>query len=166
MRRRSAPNGCCSPSSTPRPRREPPQRTTSRRSTCCGPSAGSLVPRGRPQPLLRARNLVLRRPSDLRFAVGASSGGRLLFLVPWQGRAIVGTSYEAAGSPPSDPLTFLEEARRSFPWAGIAPADLALVHEGLVPGTGNADGLATRGRVVDHAREGGQPGLVSIEAVK
>jgi len=130
-----------------------------------GPWTGALVPGSRPQPLLRARNLVLRRPPDLRFAVGASSGGRLLFLVPWQGRAIVGTSYEAADSARSDPLAFLEEARRAFPWAGIAPADLALVHEGLVPGTGDGEGLETRGRVLDHERRG-LHGLVSIEAVK
>jgi glycerol-3-phosphate dehydrogenase len=98
--------------------------------------------------------------------VGARSGGRFLFLVPWEGRALVGTSYEPATAAPSDPLLFLEQARLVFPWAGLAPGDLALVHEGLVPGSGHADGLATRGRVIDHGREGGPAGLVSIVGVK
>ena len=135
-----------------------------------GPWAEALVParsgRSRRQPQLRARNLVLRRPADLAFAVGARSEGRFLFLVPWQGRALVGTSYEASEAPASDPLRFLEEASRAFPWAGIAPGDLALVHEGLVPGERDAAGLETRGRVVDHEQAGGPAGLVSVCGVK
>jgi len=117
-------------------------------------------------PLLRARNLVLRRPLSVPLAVGARSAGRFLFLVPWQGRSIVGTSYEPAAAPPSDPLAFLDEAARAFPWAGIERADLALVHEGLVPGAGGAHGLVTRSRIVDHEREDGTPGLVSLQGVK
>ena len=135
-----------------------------------GPWADAIVPgggrRAAATPLLRARNLVLRRPTDLPFAVGARSEGRFLFLVPWQGRAIVGTSYEASEAPPSDPLAFLEEAARAFPWAGLAAGDLALVHEGLVPGARDASGLVTRGRVIDHERVGGVGGLLSVHGVK
>jgi len=135
-----------------------------------GPWADELVARGGPRraplPLLRGRNLVLRRPSGAPFAVGARSGGRFLFLVPWQGRSIVGTSYEPARSAPSDPLAFLDEAGRAFPWAGIERSDLALVHEGLVPGEGGASGLLTRSRVVDHELEDGIAGLVSLHGVK
>jgi glycerol-3-phosphate dehydrogenase len=119
-----------------------------------------------PLSLLRARNLVLRRPLPVRLAVRARSGGRFLFLVLWQGRSIVGTSYEPATAAPSDPLAFLDEAERAFPWAGIERGDLALVHEGLVPGAGGASGLLTRSRIVDHEREDGTPGLVSLKGVK
>ncbi len=119
-----------------------------------------------PLPLLRARNLVLRRACPVPLAVGARSEGRFLFLVPWQGRSIVGTSYEPAAAPPSDPLAFLEEAGRAFPWAGLECSDLALVHEGLVPGEGGPHGLWTRSRVVDHESEDGIPGLVSLQGVK
>jgi glycerol-3-phosphate dehydrogenase len=119
-----------------------------------------------PGPLLRARNLVLRRPPAVPFAVGARSGGRFLFLVPWEGRTMVGTSYEAAEEAPSDPLAFLDEAARAFPWADIGRRDLTLVHEGLVPGRGDASGLSTRSRLHDHAAEDGLPGLISLHGVK
>ncbi|HEY8234755.1 MAG TPA: FAD-dependent oxidoreductase [Vicinamibacteria bacterium] len=124
----------------------------------------SLGPRRAPLPLLRARNIVLRRPPPVPLAVGARSGGRFLFLVPWQGRSIVGTSYEPSLAPPSDPRAFLDEAARAFPWAGIERDDLALVHEGLVPGSPHE--LWTRSRVVDHERVDGTHGLLSLLAVK
>jgi glycerol-3-phosphate dehydrogenase len=120
-------------------------------------------PRG---PLLRARNLVLRLPPPVGFAVGARHGGRFLFLVPWQGATILGTSYEPAERSASDPLAFLDEARAAFPWAGLDHRRLALVHEGLVPGRGGAAGLATRPRLHDHEAEDGLGGLVSLQGVK
>jgi len=119
-----------------------------------------------PAPLLRARNVVLRKPPVVPFAVAARSEGRFLFLVPWEGRTIVGTSYEPAESPPSDPAEFLSAACRAFPWAGIAASDAVLVHDGLVPGRGDASGLATRPRLHDHEAEDGLPGLVSLQGVK
>ncbi len=135
-----------------------------------GPWADDLLERGglrRPRaPLLRARNLVLRRPPAVPFAVGARVGGRYLFLVPWEGRTIVGTSYEPAEDRPSDPLAFLDEAAAAFPWAAIARSDVAVVHEGLVPGHGGASGLSTRPRLHDHEDEDGLPGLVSLQGVK
>ncbi len=135
-----------------------------------GPWADDLLERGglrRPRaPLLRARNLVLGRPPAVPFAVGAQAGGRYLFLVPWEGRTIVGTSYEPAEDPPSDPLAFLDEAAAAFPWAGIARSDVAVVHEGLVPGRGGASGLSTRPRLHDHEAEDALPGLVSLQGVK
>jgi glycerol-3-phosphate dehydrogenase len=135
-----------------------------------GPWADELLARfglGRaPAPLLRARNLVLRRPPVVPFAVGARRGGRFLFLVPWEGRTIVGTSYEPADRAPSDPLDFLDEASRAFPWAGIERGEATLVHEGLVPGQGGASGLSTRPRLHDHEVEDGLPGLVSLQGVK
>jgi glycerol-3-phosphate dehydrogenase len=117
-------------------------------------------------PLLRARNLVLRRPPAVPFAVGAKADGRFLFLVPWEDRTIVGTSYEPAEAAPSDPLEFLDEAARAFPWAGIGRDDVTVVHEGLVPGRGGASGLSTRPRLHDHEAEDGLPGLVSLQGVK
>jgi glycerol-3-phosphate dehydrogenase len=135
-----------------------------------GPWADEVLSRGGPHrgatPLLRARNVVLRRPPAVPFAVGARGEGRFLFLVPWEGASIVGTSYEPAEAPPTDPLDFLDAAARAFPWAGFGRADVAVVHEGLVPGRGGASGLSTRPRLHDHEAEDGLPGLVSLQGVK
>jgi glycerol-3-phosphate dehydrogenase len=121
--------------------------------------------RGR-SPLLRARNLVLRRAPALPFAVGGRSAGRYLFLVPWQGVTMLGTSYEEAAAPPSDPMEFLREGQAAFPWAQLRREDVSLVHEGLVPGRGDARGLSTTPRLHDHGREDGLAGLVSVQGVK
>jgi glycerol-3-phosphate dehydrogenase len=86
--------------------------------------------------------------------------------VPWEGRTIVGTSYEPAETPASDPLAFLDEAAGAFPWAGIGRSDVAVVHEGLVPGRGGAAGLSTRPRLHDHEAEDRLPGLVTLQGVK
>jgi len=135
-----------------------------------GPAADEVIGRAglrrRAAPLLRARNLVLRLHPPAPFAVGARLGGRFLFLVPWEGRTLVGTSYEPAEAPASDPRDFLAEAERAFPWASLGSAPLVLVHEGLVPGEGSAAGLATRPRLHDHEREDGVPGLVTVQGVK
>ncbi len=100
-------------------------------------------------------------------AVGARSSGRYLFAVPWRDRTIVGTGYAPAATPAAQlAAEFLAEARAAFPWAGLAPADVALVHEGIVPGTGRDSALLTRSRIVDHDIDDGLPGLLTILAAK
>lgn len=123
-----------------------------------------LRPRG--VPLLRAMNLVLRRPIVTSHAVAAWSQGRYLFLVPWEGRSLLGTDYAAAESPHgNDAAAFLEEARRAYPWGGLEAEDVGLVHRGLVPGRGDAGGLWTRHLLLDHAAQGA-PGLLSVQGAK
>jgi glycerol-3-phosphate dehydrogenase len=135
-----------------------------------GPWADDLIalcglrrPRAR---LLRARNLVLSRTPAGPLAVGARSAGRFLFLVPWEGRTLVGTSYEPASDAPSDPLDFFAEVQRAFPWAGLERGDIALVHEGLVPAEGESSRPSTRSRLIDHETEDGLPGLLSLQGAK
>src|SRR5262249_20050371 len=60
---------------------------------------------------------------------------------------------------------FLDEAGRAYPWAALTPADVTLVHQGLVPATGRG-GLSTRPRLHDHESEDGVPGLVTVQGVK
>jgi glycerol-3-phosphate dehydrogenase len=118
-------------------------------------------------PLLRAVNLVFRRNFVGSCALGASSEGRFLFLVPWRGRSMVGTAYWPAASAADDDVpSFLEEARRAYPWAHIESGDMTLVHRGLVPGRPGAGGLVTRHRLIDHERDDGVPGLISAQGVK
>ncbi len=119
-------------------------------------------------PFLRARNLVFARPPATTVAVGARSRGRYLFFVPWNGRTLVGTHYEdeGEGSRSRAVREFLEEVRAAFPWAGLEPRDLALVHEGLVPGEGGAEGLRRGADLLDHEREDGFFGLVTVLGAK
>jgi glycerol-3-phosphate dehydrogenase len=125
-------------------------------------SAGVAPPKVAP---LRAVNLVLRRAIVSEVAVGERSEGRYLFAVPWRDRTIVGTGYGPETTPFSQLASeFLAEATRAFWWAGLDRADVALVHEGLVPGQGGAP--ATRSRLIDHDVEDGLPGLLTIVAAK
>ena len=121
--------------------------------------------RARGVPLLAAWNFVLRRPLVTARAVGASSGRRFLFLVPWRDRSMVGTGYAAPADAEARIRAFRDEARRAFPWAGLEDADIALVHRGLVPGRGG-DALWTRSRIFDHEAEDGVAGLVTMLGVK
>jgi glycerol-3-phosphate dehydrogenase len=114
-------------------------------------------------PLLRALNLVLGRRPAARVAVGSRHRGRYLFLAPWGACTLVGTEYAPADAEPIRVERFLAEAQEAFPWAGLRHEDVVLAHRGLVPG--DARGLWTRGRVVDHG-EHGAAGLFSIVAVK
>jgi glycerol-3-phosphate dehydrogenase len=117
-------------------------------------------------PMLLGMNLVLRRPVVATHAVGARSGGRYLFLVPWRDRAIVGTAYDPPSATPEVAVSrFVEEARRAFPWAGIDEGDVSLVHRGLVPGR-RGSGLENRSRIIDHEAVDGVRGLVSLRGVK
>jgi glycerol-3-phosphate dehydrogenase len=136
-----------------------------------GPGVDRLLGRAEAKPIggpmLLGMNLVLRRPLVTTHAVGARSGGRFLFLVPWRDRSILGTAYDPPTVTPDVSLSrFVEEARRAFPWAGIGHGDVGLVHRGLVPARPGGRGPATRSRVVDHEAEDGIPGLVSMRGVK
>jgi glycerol-3-phosphate dehydrogenase len=119
-----------------------------------------------PVSLVRAMNLVIGRSVAPDVAIGGRSGGRYLFLVPWQGLSIVGTDYASvADDVPSRERAFLAEVASAFPWAGIREQDVALVHRGLVPGRAGGD-LGTRHAILDHGPRHGRPPLVSVLAVK
>src|SRR5207245_924515 len=84
-------------------------------------------------------------------------------LVPWRGRTIVGTAYDEPG-PEDGEASFLRQAASAFPWAGIEPRDVALVHRGRVPG--RAGTLANDDLVLDHEAEDGTAGLISVQLSK
>jgi glycerol-3-phosphate dehydrogenase len=117
-------------------------------------------------PLLHGMNLVLRRPAPVPCAVGARSGRRYLFLVPWAGCTLLGTAYAPAEGPAPGADGFLDEARRAFPWADLHRRDLALVHRGTVPGQDGNAGLWTRDRLVDHEHADRVSGLLSMVSTK
>ena len=129
----------------------------------------------RPFPLVKAMNLVTsKRASDM--ALGAPGPtGRMLTLVPWRGRAIVGTSQSAALVEPGDTSVSPEEiealiadANYAFPALHLSRADVTLVHRGVVPAAVRADrlpDLKPAPDVLDHASEGAE-GALTVAGVK
>ena len=148
---------------------------------CAGPWAAALLAGLAPQaagtlsrPLSKAMNLVTKRPLVTTHAVGAAAGDRLLFIAPWRGHAIVGTSHDPfqgdAGGltvTSDDVQRFLDEVAAAFPRAGLEPADIGLVHRGLLPAANGRDAskLLKTSQVRDH-RTDGAPGLVSVLGVR
>jgi len=119
-------------------------------------------------PLLHAVNLVLRRAVVSGHALGAKSQGRYLFMLPWHDRTMVGTAYQSADTPLTLEalVRFREEVNSAFPWAGLKPDDVCLVHQGMVPGRGGFEGLANEHKVLDHESGDGVAGLISLLGVK
>jgi glycerol-3-phosphate dehydrogenase len=124
----------------------------------------------RPFPLLRAINLVTSKPaSDMALAAPGRTG-RMLTLVPWRGRALVGTGQSAQLAEPgslsitaADVDAFIGDANAAFPALKLTPADVTLVHRGLVPAvvrSGRPD-LKPAAEIVDHGN-----GAITVIGVK
>ncbi len=106
---------------------------------------------------------IVTRSLGLDAAVGGSARGRLFFVAPWRGVSIAGTSHEPYHAdadsptvPAADLDTFLRDLAAAFPRAGLTRADVRLVHRGLLPSVGLANGevqLLKTSVVRDHAAE-------------
>lgn len=129
----------------------------------------------RPFPLVKAINLVTTRPAADIALAAADASGRMLTLVPWRGRAIVGTGQRAQASTPADDRVardeiarFIDDVNVAFPALRLTEPDVALVHRGLVPGTRRGNGtvdLLAASRILDHARDG-SPGALTVVGAK
>ena len=128
--------------------------------------------------LSKAMNLVVKKPLVHDHAIGIGDGGdRLLFLVPWRGLTMIGTTHQRYDGEPDDARVtgrdieeFLADVHRAYPAAALEPDDVLFFHGGLLPITktdraGEAT-LLKRHRILDHARTHGVDGLVSVVAVK
>jgi glycerol-3-phosphate dehydrogenase len=115
----------------------------------------------RPFPLVRAMNLVTSKPaSDMALAAPARDG-RMLTLVPWRGRAIVGTGQSAHLVEPGDLAVrgeeidaFIADANAAFPALTLSRGDVTLIHRGIVPATAQSNGrpdLKPSPEILDHA---------------
>lgn len=118
----------------------------------------------RPLPLVKAMNLVTsKRASDIALAA-PDADGRMLTLVPWHGRAIVGTSQtstavepDAVGVSAQEVDAFIASANHAFPALGLSRTDVTLVHRGVVPGATDRGGrveLLSETQILDHASSG------------
>jgi glycerol-3-phosphate dehydrogenase len=99
----------------------------------------------------------------------------MLFVVPWEGLAVVGTSHSRTTCGPDDThvtedelAAFIGEVNEAFPAFRLTADDVTLVHRGVVPAAkGRRGDLALEGhtRLRDHARDGVE-GALSLFGVK
>jgi glycerol-3-phosphate dehydrogenase len=125
-------------------------------------------------PLARAMNLVTSKPaSDMALAAPGRSGS-MLTLVPWHGRALIGTALSSDFKQPSDGVTeadieaFIADANEAFPALKLTRTDVTLVHRGIVPaqrGKGGHPELLGAAQILDHASERA-PGAMTVVGVK
>ena len=122
----------------------------------------------------KAMNIVIESPLSGSHAVAGPARGRLLFVAPWRGHAIVGTSHDrhdgGADALALDRLqidAFLRAIVEAFPRLPLDLGDVRLVHRGLLPASPRGDGvrLETTSAIVDH-RVDGIHGLISILGVR
>ena len=126
-------------------------------------------------PLLKAMNLVTSKPASDMALVAPTQAGRMLTLVPWRGRALIGTSQSAAFVEPGGSAVsgaevdaFIADANHAFPALHLTRGDVMLVHRGIVPaepGRGGAPELQASPDILDHAAEGAE-GVISVIGVK
>ena len=128
----------------------------------------------RPAPLVKAMNVVTRRPAPPIACGAPTSSGRLLFTIPWQKRLSIGTWHgsepcgaDAGRITPQELESFIDEINDAFPSLHLRLEDLALVQGGIVPAKirrGRVT-LADRSLVREH-RQDGVDGAVTVVAVK
>jgi glycerol-3-phosphate dehydrogenase len=134
----------------------------------------SLFGVNRPFRLLKAINLVTSKPaSDI--ALAAPAGGRMLTLVPWRGRAIIGTGQSDSFIEP-DALdvtvaeldTFIAQANEAFPALRLTREDVRLVHRGAVPAEPDRHGrpVLRAGTEIRNHKDDGVPGAMTVIGVK
>ncbi|HVB38874.1 MAG TPA: glycerol-3-phosphate dehydrogenase/oxidase, partial [Vicinamibacterales bacterium] len=125
-------------------------------------------------PLLLAMNLVTSRDAAPDALGAKTPSGRHLFLVPWRGRALIGTWESPATCSPDTAATtaqveaFRSEINETFPALDLAPGEITLVHRGVVPAEVGSDGrVSLRGHheLRDH-RVDGADGFVTVIGVK
>jgi glycerol-3-phosphate dehydrogenase len=121
-------------------------------------------------PLLRAMNLVTAKPASDMALAAPGRDGRMLTLVPWRGRALVGTSQSSQLIEPgpvsitaADVDAFIADANVAFPALKLSRADVTLVHRGLVPAVMRKRGpeLKPSAEIIDHGN-----GAITVVGVK
>jgi glycerol-3-phosphate dehydrogenase len=142
-------------------------------------------------PFSKAMNILVRRQWVPRYAVGFYSkhqfrdknalinrGSRLLFITPWQGCSLIGTTHEFYDDDPNsfavsaaEVCNFVDEINQAYPSACLRPDDVSHVFAGLLPMDGGpgADqnvNLQKHYQILDHARDGRVEGLISVVGVK
>jgi glycerol-3-phosphate dehydrogenase len=126
-------------------------------------------------PLVKAANLVTSRPARDIALAAAGPSGRMLTLVPWHGRALIGTLQSPGFVKPdatdvtvSELEGWLREVNEAFPALALTRTDVSLVHRGVVPAVAGRNGrpeLKPAPEFLDHAAEGAE-GAATVIGVK
>jgi glycerol-3-phosphate dehydrogenase len=128
----------------------------------------------RSTPLVKAMNVVTRRPAPPIACGAPTSSGRLLFTIPWQRRLSIGTWHgsELCGADaglvtPQELGLFLAEINEAFPSLGLGLEDVTIVQRGIVPAKVSHGRvmLADRPLIREHRRDG-VDGAVTVMGVK
>jgi glycerol-3-phosphate dehydrogenase len=122
-------------------------------------------------PLAKAMNLVTSRTASDMALAAPSPKGHMLTLVPWHGRALIGTAHSEAvdggGVTRAEVDAFVADANAAFPALRLTREDVTLVHRGVVPAERGRHGLEflSSPQVLDHTRDGA-PGAITVIGIK
>jgi glycerol-3-phosphate dehydrogenase len=121
----------------------------------------------------------LQGPATFRDADAAiNKGFRMFFIIPWRSYSLIGTRHFPYDGAPDDMTvsneeirSFLNEINSAYPPARLQPADIVGVYSGMLPR--DPDSLLTNDvqlekhcTVIDHEREHGIPGVMTVVGVK
>jgi glycerol-3-phosphate dehydrogenase len=131
------------------------------------------------RPLLRGPGVGLEGAGEFRDRDALlDKGKRLFFVVPWHDLSLVGTRHLPwRGDPdefritPADVRLFVGEVNAAYPPFALRPDDVIGVYGGMLPQSAESLGareveLEKKSRIIDHAREEGVEGLVTLVGVK
>lgn len=134
-----------------------------------------------PVGLVRSMNLVIDKPApETAIAVKSTlesdskidSAKRMFFMVPWQGKTVIGTTHfshsGAVGISPdaSEVGAFVDDFNAAYPTMDIKAGDVLYAYVGLTPGDDSTDADGAKlheSKVIDHAEVAGLVSIISIK---
>lgn len=133
-----------------------------------------------PRQWLKAVSLVVDPLLTQGVALGIDSSASaglapgLLFITPWQGRSILGTAYLPYDGRPEDCrvtedeiAALLQAVNAALPETPLKRPHVKFAYVGLIPAAAGSRTVAeTRYQLIDHRRQEGLEGLVSVVGVK
>jgi glycerol-3-phosphate dehydrogenase len=131
-------------------------------------------------------HIITRKISDYALALATKHqsdakidrGGRHVFLIPWRGYSLIGTSYDEVSSPdgdlsiqPEQVASLLADVNDALPSVGLTRADIVSGYSGLYPlQTDAIESTVYQGtgeyRIIDHAETNDVSGLVTALGAK
>ena len=120
----------------------------------------------------------LALPTQRRSSSIVDRGGRHVFVIPWRGYSLIGTSdrpftgeLDDVGPTDADIVDLLSDVNEALPGLGLTRSDVSHAFAGLYPLTARElrpDVYQGTGdyQVIDHGRGGGHDGLVSVLGAK